>query len=107
MKRYITYHKNNSIFNFLFKGLRFYYFEEMDLYVSRKYPLIYLKEFGESVANVKLYRSKDDSLIPFKEKSFFGVELNQYIVISYKDGTTKSFRLAKIEHGLMEFEQFA
>ena len=106
MKRYIRYHTTNSPFNCLLKGIKFYYLEEMELYVSKTHPLIYLKELGENVNNVKWYDSINNSLIPFDDSDFFEVHLNQYIVITYNDGTSKKFQLVKDSFGLMEFEQF-
>jgi len=106
MKRYIKHYNTNSRFNFLLKGMKFYYFNLMDLYVSRKYPIIYLKEFGDSVENIKLFNLDDNSIVPFSNDAFFQVHLDQYIIINYKDGTSKRFQLIKDEYGLMEFEQF-
>ena len=106
MKRYIKYHTTNSPFNFLLKGITFYYFEPMNLYVSRKYPLIYLKEFGENVEKIEWRNSKDNSLIPFSNPDFFQVHSNQYIIITYNNGISKKFHLVKDIYGLMEFEQF-
>jgi len=105
MERCIKHYTSDCKFKFLLKPMKFYYFKPMGLYILRKSPVIYLKEFGDNVTDVKIYNSKDNTVIPLTNLDFFKLELNQYVIITYVYGNSKKYQLVKDKYGFLEFEE--
>lgn len=102
MKRCIKYYPTNSRFKFLFKPYKFYFYKPAGIYMMRSEPTIYLKEFGDNVLNVQLYDYETNQLIPFYNPNYFELTINDYVVITYRNGVQKKFQLEYVKFGLLE-----
>lgn len=105
MKRYIRYFETKSFWNIFLKGTVFHRNKKYGFYLSKDYPMIYLKAFDEKVKSISIKNSSDDSLVDTEGQEYAIVDVNQYIHIIYNNGSEKKIAVGCDDYGkyLLEF----